>query len=143
MRTILLCAVTGLISVAAGGCLVIVDEEEGEPPEPPVYVLDDPAIEEIDAVAKLSSDSHRLDAYERIAQRPGLSAPAQVHLVGEAMDHLSFENMKESVLMTLIRNRSFGLEGKRAVLEAIDELDFDSTRSRVLEAVNSRDDLRY
>lgn len=123
------------------GCLVIVKEEKTEPVPAPIPT-DCPyageTITAIDAVATMSFDSDKRRAYTAIARRKHLCDAPQVHLVGAVFKHLSFENSREAVLMTLINNPEFSPAGEQAVLRNIDKLSFDSTRSRIIKAINGR-----
>jgi hypothetical protein len=123
------------------GCLVISGgHHSGRLDAPEHYGADpqDPTVVEIGAVRKLSMDSNRQDAYGHIAAREGLSEGAQVYLVASAFRHLSFENAKMSVLMTLIANPSFSPDAKKAILERLDRLAFESNRTAILDAVSKK-----
>jgi hypothetical protein len=135
----------GLLGFALclGGCLVIVDEEKNEPGLPErssrnKVSHNDAVIAEIDAVGKLPFDNDREQAYKRIAARQGLSTEAQVHLVEAVLSKLSFENAKESVLLTLISNPDFSRAAERTILEKIDKLAFANSRKRILKAISDR-----
>jgi len=125
-----------VVLVASAVCLtgcVIISADEGA-----VRVGDDPAIAEINAISKLSFDTDRQRAYKRIAAREGVSEAAQVHLVKEALDNLSFEAAKEDVLLTLIRNPGFASAAENAILERLDKLSFENSKNKILEAINQR-----
>jgi len=122
----------------SAGCVVIVKEEERVPPGNVECPVDPHEIEEIDAVASLSFDSGRTEAYKRIAQRPCLSPEAQVHLVNEAFTRLSFENSIEEVLLALIHSPGFCCDARHAIISQIDRLKFDSNRSRILSELDKR-----
>ena len=96
------------------------------------------AIAEIDAVGELSFDSERKDGYKRIAKREGLSAGAQVYLVEAVLDKLSFDNAKEEVLLTLIKNPSFSSVAENEILDNIDELAFERSKKKILQAISDR-----
>lgn len=132
--------VVGLLvsAICLGGCIVIVDEETRGPSGPRAYSPDDETITEIDAVGKLSFDSDRKQGYERIAAREGISAEAQVHLVGAALGKLSFDNAKEDVLLTLIENPDFCRVAERTILEKLDRLAFSSSKKNILKAISDR-----
>ena len=125
-------------AIYLGGCIVIVDEETRDPSRPGAYSPDDETIAEIDAVGKLSFDSDRKQGYKRIAAREGLSAEAQVHLVEAALGRLSFDNAKESVLLTLIANPDFSSAAERTILDKLDKLAFASSKKRILKAISDR-----
>ena len=121
------------------GCIVVLDDETREPGGPGIYLPDD-TIAEIDAVGKLPFDSDREQAYKRIAARQGLSAEAQVHLVEAALGRLSFDNARESVLLTLIDNPDFCRAAERTILQMLDKFAFPSSRKRILKAISDRKD---
>ena len=127
-----------VLAICLGGCLVIVDEETREPGGSWDYPPDDDTIAEIDAVGKLPFDSDRKQGYERIASRQGLSPEAQVHLVDAALSKLSFDNAKEEVLLTLIKNPDFSGEAERTILEKLDRLAFSSSKKKILKAISDR-----
>jgi len=118
-------------AVCLAGCVIIADEEV-------IGVADDPTIAEINAISKLSFDADRQRAYKRIAAREGVSEAAQVHLVKEALDNLSFEAAKEDVLLTLIRNPGFVSAAESAILKRLDKFSFENSKNKILEAVNQR-----
>jgi hypothetical protein len=123
------------------GCLVISGGHHNDRPDAPErYGADpqDPTVVEIGAVRKLSFDSNRQEAYGHIAAREGLSEGAQVYLVASVFRHLSFESAKMNVLMTLIANPSFCPDAKRAILERLDRLAFESNRAAILDAVSKK-----
>ncbi len=132
--------VCGLVLAAMWmqGCIVIHTEEERVPPRPSATEPGDVTIREIDAVGKLSFDNDRQAGYKNIAERDGLSDRAQVHLVDAAFRHLSFENAKVDVLLTLIKNPCFGPAGKGAILERLDRLSFENHKTQILEAISQR-----
>ena len=140
-KSLLLSLLTSLV-LSSLGCVVIVKEEERLPPGPVEGHVECPVnpheIEEIDAVASLSFDPARRDAYVRIAKRRCLSNEAQVHLVNQAFARLSFENMIEEVLVALIHSPSFTCDARSAILTQIKRLTFDNTRSRILRELDKR-----
>ena len=112
-----------------------------EPPESAEWRADEPrdaTIVEIDAVSKLSFDNNRQNAYRRIAGREGISDSAQVHLVVAVFRHLSFENAKMDVLLTLVNNPSFSQAAKRAILDRLDRLAFENNKTQILDAMTKR-----
>jgi hypothetical protein len=136
MRKLLLAVITIWGIAWIGGCVVVVSEEKRHPRRPQVVYPADATIEEIDAVGKLSFDSSRHAAYKRIAERPALSDPAQIHLVEAVFANLSFESAKEDVLLTLIKNPDFSPAARQAILRNLDGLSFESARNRVLSAIS-------
>ena len=128
--------VVGLVASAMflASCVVVVKEETWKPAGLPT----DDAIAEIDAVGKLSFESDRKQAYERIAAREGLSDESQVHLVEAMLDKLTFDNAKEEVLLTLIENPDFCSDAERIILEKLDKLAFASSKKRILKAMSDR-----
>lgn len=131
--------VASLVVVAAGmsGCLVIHTEDE---PCRPVVVVepDDATIREIDAVGRLTFDHDRKSGYDRIARRQGLGDGAQVYLIEAVFKHLSFENAKVDVLLTLVRNPSFNSAAEAALLDRLDRLAFENDKRKILDAVSAR-----
>jgi len=136
MRKAILTATLVAMLAGISGCVVIVKEEERKPGGS--CRSTDATIAEIDAVESLSFDANRRDAYNRIAARDGLSDAAQVHLVEAVFENLSFENSKQSVLLTLIGNRGFSDAARRVILDRLNDLAFENTRQRLLEAMDQR-----
>jgi hypothetical protein len=124
-------------AVCAAGCVVVVNEETREPRER-TRLPADQSIAEIDAVSKLAFESDRKQGYKRIAQRQGLSAKAQVHLVETALGKLAFDSGKEEVLLTLIENPGFCHAAEQAILEDLNRLAFESSKKKILEAISRR-----
>ena len=127
--------VVGLVVsvLCVGGCVVFVGEEtRGHRGD------SDATIAEIDAIGKLSFDSERKKGYERVAEREGLGAAAQVHLVEAVLEKLSFDSAKEEVLLTLIENPDFCSAAEREILEMIDRLAFESSKKKILKAISDR-----
>lgn len=137
MRICALLAVLVLATGWTGGCLVIHSEKTHAPRSESVEP-EDVTIREIDAVGKLAFDNNRRDAYQGIAERPGLSDGAQVHLVEAALGCLAFENSKVDVLQALIHNPCFSPAAKAAVLERLDRLAFEHNRRKILDAMSAR-----
>jgi len=126
-----------LMVLAAPGCIVIHSEtEEGPPPRSREVGPPSTAIQEIDAVAKLSFDNDRAERYEQIARREGLSERAQIHLIEASLQHLSFENAKVDVLLALTENPSFTPAAKTAMLEHLDRLAFENDKRKILDALD-------
>ncbi len=138
LSIVLACVV---LSAAAGGCngnddvTVVIHDGPGRTQS------SDEAIAEIDAASKRSFDDDRTDALERIARRHGLPCRAQVYLVDTALNKLSFENSKRSVLITLIDNRSFCRAAKARILDRIEDLGFQHDQVAVLDAIDRRGSL--
>lgn len=127
-----------VLAIFLNGCIVVVDEETREPSGSWDYPPDDDTIVEIDAVGKLPFDSDRRQGYERIAAREGLSPEVQVHLIEAALGKLAFDNAKEDVLLTLIRNPGFSSAAERAILDKLDRLAFASSKKKILKAISDR-----
>ncbi|MBN1124220.1 MAG: hypothetical protein JXA82_04370 [Sedimentisphaerales bacterium] len=123
--------ISGLLS----GCIVI----GGSPkccPET-VYMQGDATIQEIDAAGRLFSDSDKEAVYLAIAQRPGLSCGAQVHLV-KAAYRLFSDSSKEAVLLALIYNPDMCAGTKAKILDNLHRLFSDSSKRKILDAFNER-----
>jgi len=136
MKTWLLIVGLALVTVLANGCIVI-DTEKTETSwsstEP-----EDVTIREIDAVGRLSLEDNQREGYKRIAQRHNLSGGAQVHLVEAVFEHLSLEDSKVDVLLTLVHNRCFSPEAKGAILDRLDKLALEDSRREILSAMSRR-----
>src|ERR1051325_2165889 len=63
-------------------------------PSGPITPADTATMAEIDAAARLSTTANRQDALTRIAQRPALTPPVQVHLVNVAYQCLAADHAK-------------------------------------------------
>ncbi len=96
----------------------------------------DKAIWEIDAISRLPFDADRQRAYKAIARRTNLHETVQTYLIQAVFDHLTFEEAKEDVLLTIIRNPSFNGKSRTAILGRIDTLVFENDRERILRAIN-------
>lgn len=123
------------------GCVMIMGGHHREAPDAPErYGADpeDPTVAEIGAVSKLSFDNNRQEAYKRIAGREDISEGAQVYLVAAVFKHLSFENAKMDVLLTLIGNPSFTPAAKKAILDRLDRLAFENNKTAILDAAAKR-----
>ena len=139
MRTLLLTAMLVSSLFWTTGCVVVVKEEKKYPPPPDVVcVPTDAAVEEIDAVGKLTFESDKLQGYRRIAARHNLDETVQAYLVEVIFDKLSFESSKEAALMTLIKNPCFSLTARQAILNNLERLSFESTKARILRAIDER-----
>ncbi len=137
MKKRLLIAGLVLTMTWLSGCIVI-DTEKAESWRSDVVEPADVTIREIDAVGKLSLDDNRREAYGRIARRRNLSTEAQVHLVEAVFEHLSLEDAKLDVLLTLVRNRCFRPEAKSALLDRLDGLALEDNRREILDAMSKR-----
>ncbi len=114
----------------------------GYPPRGPVgseaYIEDEATIAEIDAVRSLDFSSARTKHLYQIAQRLNLGPDAQVYLVDTAFGELDFEKETIKVIETLVENPIFSGDAKSRVLAHLSRLDFDSSKSRVLDALDRR-----
>jgi hypothetical protein len=131
-----------LIAAGLTGCVgvSIGSRRPPDPPAPPVLVAsaDAATVAEIDAAARLSFDSSRLEALNRIAQRSDLSPTAQVHLVNVGYRCLSFENSKVALLRAVIANPLFCDATRHAIVTQLGSLSFDNNKQTVLNELNSR-----
>lgn len=127
-----------VLSICLQGCLVIVDEEQEHSRGPTRHLPQDGTIAEIDAIGKLALESHKRDAYGKIAGRDPLGPEAQIHLVKAVFDNLALESSKEDVLLTLIHNPSFCPAGERAILDRLDMLALESDKRNILNAISRR-----
>lgn len=131
---------TGCINLSFGG-----RSHPPAPPPPPVIVPVAPAnaadaatVAEIDAAARLSFDPAKKEALTAVAQRPGLSPTAQVHLVNVAYRALDFDPLKVEVLSALIANPSFSDQARQAIVTQLNRLSFDGHKQEVLRRLNQR-----
>lgn len=133
-----------LILLAAGltGCVgvSIGSRRPPVPPAPPVMVAsaDAATVAEIDAGARLSFDSSRLQALNRIAQRGDLSPTAQVHLVNVGYRCLTFEDSKVALLRSVIANPAFCDATRHAIVTQLGSLSFDDSKQAVLNELDNR-----
>ena len=97
LTTVLLTVVVGL-----SGCFISVNGDCGSKKQVKGLQINS-TIAEIDAVEMLGSESARLNVLRAIAQRPGLSPEARLHLI-EAIGSLGNESAREEVLMILVEN---------------------------------------
>jgi hypothetical protein len=127
-----------LIAVAlwSQGCVIVNKEEKVVRPAPIPSVPADPAIRDIDTVGNLAFADNRRVTYTNIAQREDLSAEAQVHLVEATLEHLPMEDMKVTVLTTLIANPSFSSEARVAIVDRLDQLSFEENKMTVMNALS-------
>src|SRR5262245_38961768 len=100
------------------------------PPPPPIGLPPAEAATdaEIDAAARLSHDSAKLEAFNQIARRTNPSPAIQVHLVNVAYRSLSFDNNKVQLLQTVIANPDFSDAARQAIVSQLDHLSFDSNK---------------
>ena len=130
-----LCLTSGCYVNLGGGCS---RPRESVPPvaEPSgTGAPRDIVIEEIEAVRTLAVESDRHALLRRIAERPHLSPPGQVHLVKVACESLAVESDRADVLLTLARNPGLSEDGVRALVRFVDSLAVESDRREVLEEV--------
>lgn len=94
---VLMCAATMIT-----GCFVWVKETCPAKPVPQ-QLESDPAIAEIDAVRKLTTNESRENILVEIAERENLSTRARIHLAN-SIDMLTTNESRENVLWTLANN---------------------------------------
>ncbi len=131
-----------ILTLSLSGCIVGIGS--GGRKHDPDYVHvhhTDSVIAEIDAAGRLFSDSDKADIYTAIAQRQGLSSKAQSYLVKEAFGHLFSDSSKEKVILALVENPCFDDVGKKAVLANLRRFFSDSSKKRVLQAINRREQM--
>lgn len=149
MRNIIHRMVGLLGAVMLSGCVVSIgggggkSRQESPKPPPPVVVMpanteDAATLAEIDAAAKLSFDAGKVTALKNVALRPTLTPPAQVHLINTTLRTLDFDVGKVEVLKTLITNPAFSPAAKEAMLRQLERLEFDNSRTQILQAVQER-----
>lgn len=126
---------TGCVGISIGG-------RSSAPPLPPAPVIvsspDAATMAEIDAAARLSFDSSRLQALTQIAQRPGMSPGAQIHLVNVAYRRMSFSDSKVTLLRAIIANPDFCDSTRHAIVSQLHHLSFDSNKQIILNELNER-----
>lgn len=133
------------------GCLVV-DIGRKSPPPPvapapqvvivPATPADSATFAEIDAAARLSFDTAKVDSLSKIAARQNLSPAAQVHLVDAVFHNLSFENSKVSLLQLLVQNPAFCNAAKHSIVARLQQFSFDSNKSVLLAAIDQRGELK-
>ncbi len=129
-----------ILTLSLSGCIIAIGSSGRKHDPDYVHVHHtDSVIAEIDAVGKLFSDSDKADIYTAIAQRRGLSSKAQSYLVKEAFHHIFSESSKEKVIIALIENPCFDDVGKKAVLANLRRFFSDSSKKRILQAINRRE----
>ena len=146
MKTVLSVLGVCLYVAALPGCVVIGSSKKhcSDCPEYPEdcldYSLAADEIAEIDAVGRLMMSSNRLDGYHRIARRDTLSEPGQVYLAKSAIRKLMMSSEREEIFLVLIRNPAFGCTTKRVILARLNSLMMESSKQKVLSAINERGD---
>lgn len=126
------------------GCTIEVYAPRRPPPPPPREEhpgpeLSSATIAEIDATESLLMPQDRVEVLLRIAERDSLTPTEQVYLVSFGLRHLTFPQHQESLLVRLIENPSFCEEAKVYILENLEKLTFPQHRTRVLQAINTRE----
>lgn len=130
----------GCINLSFGG-------RKSPPPPPPAPVIvtsglvdsaDAATLAEIDAASRLSFEPSKKESLAAVAQRPGLSPAAQVHLVNAAYRSLSFEPSKVEVLSAVIANPSFCDPARQAIVTQLHRLSFEPHKQDILRRLNQR-----
>ena len=131
--------------VALSGCINLSFGGRRPAPGPAIVVPsvppspgDSATIAEIDAAARLSFDQAKKESLTAVAQRPGLSPAAQVHLVNVAYRSLDFDAAKVELLGALIANPSFSDAARQAIVTQLNRLSFDAQKQEILRRVNHR-----
>jgi len=136
-----------LAAIFTSGCVVSIGSRTvpppaDVPPPPPALVVGDPAeaatIAEIDAAARLNLDSARTQVLSQIAERPTLTATAQVHLVNVAYRRLSLDDSKVQILNKVIARPDFCDATRHAMVTQLNYLSFDSNKQAILQRINER-----
>jgi hypothetical protein len=130
--------VLAVLALLLGGCEVIIDD--GDWPDDPQFENphDSTVIGEIDAAGTLAFESDKHAAYMRIAERPGLSDAVVVHLVEAVFDKLAFESSQLEVLLAIIEGPNYRPASKEEILDNLNQLKFESSKSQVLDAIADR-----
>lgn len=140
LRRIAYCLTLVVLVFVTGGCIVAIGNSSPRSEKGGGHSHDsDTVIAEIDAAGRLFSDGDKTRVYKGIAQRKGLSGKAQAYLVKESCRHIFSDASKEEVMLVLIDNPCFDDSGKGAVLSNLRHLFSDSRKTRVLEAMNDRE----
>ena len=130
------------LSVVATGCIIAIGADKETTPAPPPIIITDSAdaatIAEIDAAAKLNMDEDRMQALTQIAERNGLAASVQVHLVNTTYRRLSFDNHRTLVLSKVIARSDFSDATRHAIVSQLNKLSFDNNRQMILQQINER-----
>jgi hypothetical protein len=127
-----------VITTCLQSCVVVIDDKQGHSRESRGHQYQDKTITEIDAVSKLVLESHKRDAYKKIAGRDYLNPEAQIHLTKAVFDNLVLESSKEEVLLTLIKNPSFCPAGEQTILNKLDKLALESNKQNILNAISEQ-----
>ncbi len=87
-----------------------------------------PACADLEAAAGLASERKRADALEKIADRRGLSAHEQVHLVDLAVDALENDRHRLGILERLARARDLQPDARLHLARRLKEIPGDTDR---------------
>ena len=100
-----------VLSILFSGCIFVSSNKtQAAPPKPSdtSSCVESPQVRatlaEINAAAKLTSQSARANIYKAIAKRPGLSPQERIHLTKAVTTHLNSQSAKEEVLQALVNN---------------------------------------
>lgn len=138
---LLLALTAGCVGISIGSPRNSSAKSPPPPPPPPVIVVeskDAATLAEIDAAAKLEFENTRLQALARLASRPDLTPPLQVHLVNVSYRSLSFDNHRLQVLQAVIQHPAFSDPARQAIVSQLHRLDFDNHRKMILDAIHTR-----
>jgi hypothetical protein len=125
------------------GCISVTRHERTPmPPQPQVGIPGDASdvatLAEIDAAARFTFDSDKVDILQDIARRPNLSPEAQIRMVRVACSALTFDSSKVDLLTAIVKGPSFCEPVRHAIVSQLECLTFDSSKSSVLRAVSHR-----
>jgi hypothetical protein len=126
------------LSLLLGGCEIIIDDGDWPDDQQIENPHDSTVITEIDAAGTLAFESDKHAAYMRIAERPGLSDTVVVHLVEAIFEKLSFESSQLDILLNIIGGPNFSPAAKEEILGSLSKLEFESSKSKVLDAISDR-----
>ena len=111
MRKIFFVGNLFILSVLLSGCIFVSSNKtQTAPPKPSdkSSCTESPQVRatlaEINAAAKLTSQSARANIYRAIARRPGLSPQERIHLTNAITMHLTSQSDREEVLLILVNN---------------------------------------
>ena len=129
-----------LSTVLLGGCVVSIGNNHARRSHSHKdFCGGDPECEstvaEINAAAKLFSDSDKIRHYKVIAARESLAGPVQVYLVNKTYRTLFSEAGKVAVLLTLIDNPGLTYCAKNEILSQLNGLFSSSSKNTVLTAL--------
>lgn len=139
-NTLNLCGLM-IVSLALTGCIIAIGTGKETTVTPPIIVTDSAdaaSIAEINAAAKLNMDSDRTHVLGQIAERPGLTASVQVHLVNVVYRDLDMDNNRTLVLTKIIARSDFSDATRHAIVSQLSKLSFDSDRQIILQQINER-----